>query len=1007
MPSILPSHRSHAAATRPRLGRTITFGLGLVLLALCFGLAPAPQERLESEEQLLLPDLISELDVEMRARYAWQWREPDGTCVVVFKGEFRMDMGRRRLSSNEAVVWIEPRRTTPQGRKYYELTVYLSESAEIRELAGTVIGDNALLVSNLRTFGRVVKQHDAHAPESQADSDLYQRATEARAKYAAGYVEPPEEQAGMEVTRPDAQPEPPREHQPVHYWAGVLSSAVTPGGETVQVASKRVYVTQAGNPERPSIEIIADYAVIFLKQDALGTVLGATSRPAETKAASGQRSGEQEHEAPPSDQQPLPEPPEQRDATGLVSLTRQAGIGEVVRGVYLEGDVMLSLGDRFVRASRLYYDFERSRALILDAVFRAEIPERGIPLYVRADEIRQLSEREFAARHARVSTSEFYTPHYHIGAEQVYLRDRTSRDASGEPAGTVTGSYELRNTTLNVGGVPIVWWPYSKGDLKTSETLIRHFRTSYSDDNGVELETAWYLFNLLGVGPPRGFDATFHMDYLSRRGPGLGVDTDYQREDYFGLARSYYIYDDGEDNLGPLRDNTPDDQNRGRVLWRHRHYLPNDWEATHEISYASDPGFLEEYEKSEWFEGKEQETSLYLKRARDTEAISILANWRLLDFVTQTEHLPDVNYRRIGDTWLSPVVLYHESHGGAVRYQPDDRRFLDERPFRNNGLTDVTLRMGLRQEAELPLKLPGLNIVPFASGRGDYWDGQPLDTGGLWRGFGLYGVRGGAYLARVFDDVHSELLDIDRIRHIIQPHFVAWWAHSNARSTIITPFDEGIETIDDFYGFAGGVRQTWQTKRGGEDQQRTVDLLTFDLEAGFFGDRQDEPSNGYANPIRPEDSRTRNYIAGDLIYRTSDTTSLLYDFNVDINDWSFDRHNVSLAIERLPRLAYIFGYRHAGDIDLDLLGGGFNYRLNEKHITAFRIWYDVDRGNLGELALSYIRKLPRWYFSVNFEVDEVFDDIKVSISLWPEGIPEWTLGSRRFTGLSTTTGIKP
>ena len=176
---------------------------------------------------------------------------------------------------------------------------------------------------------------------------------------------------------------------------------------------------------------------------------------------------------------------------------------------------------------------------------------------------------------------------------------------------------------------------------------------------------------------------------------------------------------------------------------------------------------------------------------------------------------------------------------------------------------------------------------------------------------------------------------------------------------------------------------------------------------GFFGDRQDEPSNGYANPIRPEDSRTRNYIAGDLIYRMSDTTSLLYDFNIDVNDWSFDRHNVSLAIERLPRLAYIFGYRHAGDIDLDLLGGGFNYRLNEKHITAFRVWYDVDRGNLGEVAISYIRKLPRWYFAVNFEVDEVFDDVKVSVSLWPEGIPEWTLGSRRFTGLSTTTGIKP
>ena len=186
---------------------------------------------------------------------------------------------------------------------------------------------------------------------------------------------------------------------------------------------------------------------------------------------------------------------------------------------------------------------------------------------------------------------------------------------------------------------------------------------------------------MLGQRPPEGFDATFELDYFSRRGPAVGVNADYKRENYFGYTRNYYIYDWGEDNLGPLRDDVPDTKNRGRVLWRHRHYLPNDWEATHEVSYVSDPSFLEEYEKSEWFEGKEQETLLYLKRARDTEAITFLANWRLLDFVTQTEHLPDVTYRRIGDTWLDPLVLYHESRVGAVRYRPDDRRFFDQRPF--------------------------------------------------------------------------------------------------------------------------------------------------------------------------------------------------------------------------------------------------------------------------------------------------------------------------------------
>lgn len=92
---------------------------------------------------------------------------------------------------------------------------------------------------------------------------------------------------------------------------------------------------------------------------------------------------------------------------------------------------------------------------------------------------------------------------------------------------------------------------------------------------------------------------------------------------------------------------------------------------------------------------------------------------------------------------------------------------------------------------------------------------------------------------------------------------------------------------------------------------------------------------------------------------------------------------------------------------MSLVGGGWNYRLTEKHITSVRAWYDIDTGELGEVAVAYVRKLPRWYLGLAFEYDNIGDDFTVSVSLWPEGIPEWTLGSRRFTGLATSTGIRP
>ena len=76
------------------------------------------------------------------------------------------------------------------------------------------------------------------------------------------------------------------------------------------------------------------------------------------------------------------------------------------------------------------------------------------------------------------------------------------------------------------------------------------------------LETRWYLFNLLGLEQPEGFDATLKLDYFTDRGPGFGIDMDYERKDYFGLFRGYYIHDDGEDDLGDVRGGPPDHRDR-------------------------------------------------------------------------------------------------------------------------------------------------------------------------------------------------------------------------------------------------------------------------------------------------------------------------------------------------------------------------------------------------------------------------------------------------------------
>lgn len=964
---------------------------------------------------LILPDLISEKDIELQGRFARQWRQ-DATLVCVLTGGFELNFDGRKLSAGNAVVWIDPRADVTSGRRYFEVTVYLAEKAEVRERGGATTSDNVLLVRNLRTFGQVIKYTDAHSTEPDAESPLYQRAlsdreaVERAATQPAAEPEPtpqalpgstqPTAPGEVEVSRPtEARTRPKRAPRMVRYQAGGTLPGTAPDGTPLLIATDRVYLAQMGGPDSPVLEIQCDRAVIYPGENPAEGLLGEEPATPASKPTSAPMGGANERRGGRS----------KAERSGSAIGDSTAGLQQRIKAVYLEGDVLIALGERTIKADRVFYDFETDRALILDAVFRQEIPARGVPLYVRAEEMRQVSAREFTARNARVSTSEFYTPSYHMGAATVYIRDKTERDASGNATAEVRGEYELTHATLNIEGVPIGYWPHSQGELTESETLLRGFTSGYNNKFGTFVKTRWSLFDVIGVEKPQGFDGTLRLDEFGKRGPGAGLDLNYEQTDRYGLFRGYYINDGGEDTLGPLFDNTPPSANRGRVLWRDKEFLPNDWQLWLEVGYYSDPGFLETYERREFFEGKEQETVIYLKRARDTEAITFLANWRILDFLTQTEHLPELDYRRIGDL-LGPIVSYHESRVGDVRYRPDDRRFFDTQRFDNTSATDVTFRTDARQEFELPIQLPGLNIVPFATLRGTYWDGQPLEAGAHWRGFGMYGVRGSGYLSRVYDDVQSELFDINRIRHIIQPEFAGWWGHSNTRSELNTPFDQGIETIDAFYGAKVGLRQTWQTKRGAGEKQRTVDLLTFNVESGFFGGddvRKTDKSVGWVDPLRPEDSRSRNYFSADSMYRLSDATSILYDLNYDFIDHNIDRQDVALAVERSPRLAYVFGWRQADDISMNLVGGGFNYKISEKHIFAMRSYWDIDTGRVGEYAIAYIRKLPRWYFSLSFEYDNINDEYNVSVAFWPEGVPEWTLGSRRFTGLGTTTGIKP
>lgn len=951
----------------------------------------------------LLPAGIGDFNFELYGKLAYLWRTEDGSQVVEVLGNFAGRLGPHKLSSRDAVIWFK--HVPWNDRRYLDAEIYLWQDAEVTQATGTVETGPALVVT-LRTFGSLLLNVDSKTMRDDSTSELFHQAASARRLLDASPAEDAVKSESPVLVSPSLEQlllTQPKVRKKVSYRAEELFHEQHEG-QSVVITYGGVQLSQ-GSPAQSGeyLELRADAAVIYLQGENVGDAIPGLvdeSRDPEKKKKKPPNLDATTQEVAPEDEPKL---------TGEEK-TEQEAVEEWVQAVYLEGDVVLTRGQRMIRADRLFYDFATDRALILDVVTRALEPTRGLPIYVRAEQIRQLNTTTYQAKSSTLSMSEFHTPHVAIGSKELLFEDITPRNENGEVTGVLAGRYVARDTTLNVEGVPIAYWPYSSGSFSADRQAFRRATFGYNSDFGGRFETQWFLFNLLGIQPPEGYDATLKMDYFTRRGPATGVDVDYQQNDYYGLFRSYYINDHGTDDLGPTRGGEPDHENRGRALLRHRQFLPQGWELTAEASYISDDQFLESYERQEYENAKEQETLLRLLKRNDNWQYSVFANWRVNEFDTQTEHLPENRFSLIGEPLGDFATLYSDNRVGVVRYRRDERDiFTTQDRFDNLGTTGSVLRGDTRQEAQLPLPdLGPLKLTPFISARGTAWDDSPdsQGNGGEQRGMVDYGLHANMVASRAYENVRSQLFDLNKLRHVVKGDMTAFNGHANMEPMEMSPFDSGVEDVADFGGVVMGLRQRLQTKRGGAGKWRTVDWIVFDLEAGFFHNpEKDENTHGDFIMARPEDSISSNYIAANFQYRLSDTTMLVYDGVYDPNRDNMGTSAVSLAVEREPRLAYFTGWRYIHDTDNNLVVFGMNYKLNEKHTLAFRETYDIDLGKNHSTQIIYIRKWPRFYTAVAFDVDRTLEDTGVNLSIWPEGAPQFGLGSKRYTGLTDSVGL--
>jgi hypothetical protein len=904
----------------------------------------------------------------------------------VWLESIRTEFGGRTSASSVRSVRIDYRvRAYLEGKPVVEK----AEGARTTELVETIIEQDRAMVVRFTVSGEVFVTADKRESADPRGLELYRRAL-AAVVAAEPSLNPPRRLWRTEapVEKPEVAVKPeekkPRFRYPVNLApAGEVAPNIEWDEEKgIGTVIGRFYLWQKQDEEGGLLELQADNAVLFY-----------SSRK--------------------------PQADEKQAQAGLDILAKGA-----IDAVYLSGDVVMTEGERTIRANELFYDFEGKKGIAINAVMRTFDVAEGIPIYARAEKLRQLAENKFAAENVTLTTSEFYVPQISLNASEILITDTTSIDRQQGAVSKSSYDAQMENVRLKMYDKTIFRWPFVRSNMQRPDIPVKSLHMGYDSTWGATIETQWYLARLLGLQESEGTDSTITSDYYSKHGLGSGVKIDYKRENYFGRLAGYIINDSGEDRLGrddSRKDLEPPRELRGRFSWQHRQFLPNDWQLTTEVGYLSDENFLEAYYRNEFYLEKEPETLVYLKRIQDNWGLAFLGKWRINDFDDQLEELPSAEFHWTGQSLLDDRLTYYSDSQLSrfrQRLAPDSTSAVSQ---------DFFTFWSTRSEIDMPMTIGTTKLVPFVASTTAYEDGSGFYTDidgtadkskdNVFLGEG--GVRASLQSYwKVYPDVKSRLLDLSQLRHVIDPHMT------------VVGFAESDSVAEQRDAINAGISQRLQTKRGPVGRERTVDWMRLDMDVTWVnnsGDTSGGPDrfiwnkpfiplvNRYSMAIPPQDRRgsdifglRRNSFCADYIWRLSDTFALLSDMNFDMQSGVVQQFDIGLSHLRWPNLSYYIGSRYLRRI-LDEKGSNMftfaaTYIIDPRYTVVFSQQFDFECGSNIRSDITLIRRYHRMYWGITYSADESLDSHAIVFSIWPEGVPGLAMGPRRYMELGPSAG---
>lgn len=645
---------------------------------------------------------------------------------------------------------------------------------------------------------------------------------------------------------------------------------------------------------------------------------------------------------------------------------------------YAEGNIKVTQGGACLYCDQIYTNLAEQRGAIMNGELfgSGNINDREHPIHFKASAMKKLCDGLYTMEEAAFSTCVFGVPHYSIRFGEAGLKGDLD-----------DGTIYMEDASLDVPGLALPLPNASVGLDRNWYFPVKSLQVGASGRYGYFMflkvgddidKLGQSVHSALGVDKPFKGDLDVDLNLMSKRGVGLGATLEYEGAGlYKGYMTGFHVNDKADEDTGdvPITQSS-----RGRVRTQNRINVGENTLLDLELSYISDPNFLNEYFKSESRTDKEQETYAYLHSTEGSQSASLLGRWKLNDFQSQNQYHPqgiwDITPIPVlggsgpkpflGFMDYSGIFYSHRAEISNVKKSPSDLLNLpSERVVRGDYISVF----------DAPTRIAFFKVTPFIENRFSAFDRTVEGDDNAGRYAGAFGGKVG-FLTHANSDMTWDFMNINRIRNILEPSVVYKNNFAVTRSSDeLIPIDE-IEDVDEGEVLLLELLHRLQTRDvAGDSSTKTIYEALFSMPV--YRDYK----------LSPTDHRK-----GELDYFIWITPISRHPFfgnptfynrgEFDPNEHHWLRHTSVLSFNPDQDWSFAAWYQWVRSTSQNA-GTSIRKLLTDKWEGELQYQYDFLASSAGNQAFILRRRAHQWIFEVEVSYDWGDDVFSFSVAFTP------------------------